>query len=291
MANDLHFVKHVYQDGDILTATNMNRIEGLFEDIYEVLNATPVIVGQKERYLVRGNSLTLIFDVENARGNIRYSITYQGAVVASGNSSGRHFEIGLGTRYQLGVNTYRLVLEDGMNNVVEDYFKVTVLNMEFGFEDVNYPNFAIDLNETITTQDITYDGQRIAFNAGSEYGDNVNIQVFYSYKNSKDLELPASTMQIENGVYYWPFPVIKYALEGTQDDIFDIQFYLQLTIFGTEETYTIPTDPIVSTCYCLYGDNYKIAPLAGQLNDFVDYQRAIVRAQLIAQMGVQLYSS
>ena len=77
MAEDFIYVKRKpYIDGETLYAEDMNRIENLFENIYDVLNATPIIVGQKERYLVRGNSLTLIFDVENARGNIRYSITY-----------------------------------------------------------------------------------------------------------------------------------------------------------------------------------------------------------------------
>lgn len=76
--NNIGFIprSEEYKTGDILTAEDMNRVEYYLEDIYSILNATPVIVGQKERYLVRGNSLTLIFDVENARGNIRYSITY-----------------------------------------------------------------------------------------------------------------------------------------------------------------------------------------------------------------------
>ena len=147
MADDLSFDRHIYEKNEILHAEDMNEIEECLEKICEILNAKPVITGETERYIVKGNNLRLLFGVQNARGSIRYSISYSGAIIASGNSSEREFDIDLGTRYSVGNNIYKLSIEDGMNNTAVQNFSITVLNMEFGFEQANYPNFAIDVDE------------------------------------------------------------------------------------------------------------------------------------------------
>ena len=110
------YTKIQYEDGQILEADHMNRIENYMEDIYSILNAKPEIECEPILYTSLGSEVRLQFNVK-ARGDINITIKKGLNIVYSKKTSERSFDIPIIKQTSvIETNIYTIEIQDNLSN-------------------------------------------------------------------------------------------------------------------------------------------------------------------------------
>lgn len=110
------YTKIQYEDGQILEAEHMNRIEDYVEDIYSILNAKPEIQCEPILYTSLGSEVRLRFSVK-ARGDINITIKKGLNIVYTKKTNERNFDIQIVKQTSaIETNIYTIEIQDSLSN-------------------------------------------------------------------------------------------------------------------------------------------------------------------------------
>lgn len=147
MSNEIEYVKAVYEDGQVLEADDMNRIERYLEDIYSILNVKPQIIIDNNVMYTSINERPILRFKALYRGKAIVTIKEGEAVLYNETTSLKEFEIYLTPYILTGDHEYTISIEDGLGNKGEQV-KITnhIINSSLYFYNNN--------NKTKTTEDL-----------------------------------------------------------------------------------------------------------------------------------------
>lgn len=217
--------EYIYNDGQILEAEHMNRIETYIKDIYEVLNAKPKIIffGENSNEIISGQKFSsyssvnqniyLNFQVE-ARGNINVAV-YQGSsiVFAEADTASRDFNILVEQNVKLpGNRTYRVEVKDNLNNKEVRIVEHTIIMSTLEFSNKNKITKILSYpNNTTNTVNLIADDQKIIAKIFGETIDP-NPKLFYSLDEETWIQINDNALVSSEGDhfgYQWDFPNIE----------------------------------------------------------------------------------
>jgi hypothetical protein len=255
----------------------MNRIEAYLEDIYSVLGAEPEIeITDWPQFITLNAALNVGFKVNNARGKVSVAIT-RGAAVAwvRNNVYDRVFNAELSTGVSTsGILNYTISIMDSMGNTAEKTISVTVLDFEFTFD--NTSNYAVKYVQN-GVLNLSTNKQLILISHGGTESTNHKLHYRINGGNWSLGGVEPNNKAEGEEKYYWNFPLITHTTTTNADEVVLIEFYVEMDVLGSHTA----TSELPVTCYCLYGDDYRVNVLSS-LDGLNAARRTTLEYELVA---------
>lgn len=258
MADEIKYEEIQYEDGQILEAAHMNRVERYIADIYSILNAKPEIHYEPIQYSSLGNEVRLMFRV-TARGDISVVIKKGINIIYNKKTSDKSFDIQVSsTTNKIETQIYTIEVQDNFGNSTSATIENRIIDANIIFEPEIQNSLVIGYTQNnIANLNVS---NKIIFTVKGEEpkANSVGLQYRINNEEYQDKAVTiTATSNVAEKIYYYEINIPNISL-GTITQDSDGPLAIQFRAYMVLDEERVYSSPIQIDYYLVKNGTIKV---------------------------------